>query len=403
MKVTKYLLGAVAASMIFASCSSDDDATPDTTSTPGTVQPGEGTPGEGTPGEGTPGEPGEETPVLVVPDTYDASNYNPAAQNVTDQIGAISTLWKKADGEGTVDYVTKEALNAAYTAGSPSVKDYARAEFEQLIITPMFTAAPQISGVAKHSGPYTFTAEGVGIAGDHLLAPGGYEPEQLVEKGTYGGVALYTVAWDLLKDAESGSVTEEQLNDALALYGAKTSFSSEKADVKFTAKYTVKNFVEGEKTYHDAIAYEFRRAQAAIKADNDAEIKAAVAQIISLWDKGIAAQAVVYLEKTVTALSDQLDVSVTPEMDGDDVVGYTFGAGYETAANALHAHSEAVGMVAGLYAAAVPNFEACGTALALMGADFETGSINGLQFVNNTTNIGYLQQAISTLETAYGL
>jgi hypothetical protein len=381
MKVTKYLVGALAASMLFASCSDDDDASPSNGGGTDTIVPV------------VPVDPVVPVePVVVVPDAYDASGYAPATQNVTDQVGALSSLLKKADGSkdpASVVSFTYEELKAEYESGSPAVKDAASSLYNTLIAgsstSGVFEAAASASEARKSGADYVFkssSADNSGKAGNHLLIAGGMEPEQVVEKGSFGGVAFNHVTNVLF--ASPSAVTKEQLDQALALYGSDPTFETK----KYSAKYTAKD--HHAKKYHDLISYQFRKAQQAIAVGNTTELGNAVGEIEMLWEEGVISQAIYYFNDVKAALGTDLDVAAG-------------GAGYDAAADALHAHSEAIGMLMGFYFLGGDNASALGEALTFAGANTADGSLNADQFVNDATKLGDVDKAISALKIAYGL
>jgi hypothetical protein len=381
MKVTKYLVGALAASMLFASCSDDDDASPSNGGGTDTIVPI--VPVDSL----VPVE-----PVVVVPDAYDAAGYAPATQNVTDQVGALSSLLKKADGSkdsASVESFTYAELKAEYESGSPSVKDAANSLYQALIAddnaATVFSAAAAASVARKAGVKFDFESSSLtnaGKAGKHLLVAGGMEPEQIVEKGSFGGVAFNHVANVLF--ADPSAVTKEQLDQALALYGSDPTFETK----KYSAKYTSKD--HHAKKYHDLISYQFRRAQQSITVGNSTELAEAINEIEMLWEEGVISQAIYYFGDVKSALGATLEIEVG-------------GTGYDAAADAMHAHSEAIGMLMGFYFLAGDNAAAIGEALTYAGADTALGTLDAVKFVNDATELAKVDQAIDALKTAYGL
>jgi hypothetical protein len=337
----------------------------------------------------------------VVPDAYDAAGYAQATQNVTDQVGAFSSLLKKADGSkdsASVVSFTYAELKAEYESGSPSVKDAANSLYQALIAddnaATVFSAAAAASVARKAGAKFDFESSSLtnaGKAGKHLLVAGGMEPEQIVEKGSFGGVAFNHVANVLF--ADPSAVTKEQLDQALALYGSDPTFETK----KYSAKYTAKD--HHAKAYHDLISYQFRRAQQSITVGNSTELAEAVNEIEMLWEEGVISQAIYYFGDVKSALGASLDLAYAEPCSGEGCTQ----PGFVVAADAMHAHSEAIGMLMGFYFLAGDNEAAIGEALTYAGADTTLGTLDAVKFVNDATELAKVDQAIDALKTAYGL
>jgi hypothetical protein len=190
--------------------------------------------------------------------------------------------------------------------------------------------------VAASSQQYDPATAPNGVGGhldNRVLDATGLEPEQLVEKGYYCAGLM----------DEAKRIASSELNSAAdvdrlgALFGAWTNFANsdnaaEGAD-RFSAKYIARRTPSAGGLYLDAKdALITMRATFEQEVDFSTELAAAKTKFFESWEKGMAASAINYIYAAVD------DMSAT-------------GAGDEEIASGLHAVSEGIGFVWGVYVA----------------------------------------------------
>jgi hypothetical protein len=340
--------------------------------------------------------------------TYTSDNFDAAATKVymTD-LKSISSKMKEADPtNGGYVAVSQNDLLSIYNKNMAAVAPFFY-DTTVKVVSGYFT----LTGALPDPGNYRFddaatytpyfgyskkhtffgnpSAADPAGAGVNLYGP--VEAEQLIEKSAYIGFCWAYTKTVLFVDPSA--VTQENLDAALTLYGSDPEFSSS----DWSAKYAAQNNVSSDKTFHDEISYNFRKAQSAIQqGKNDKKIEA-VEEILNLWEAAIAAKTVSYLTDVVT------DLAATPD--------YSQEADYEIVADAIHAWSEAVGFLAGFYLVQDENgkdlttitYLQVGSILDNIQASTNGSKFDPLAIVANTTNLEKVESAISELETIYGL
>jgi hypothetical protein len=280
------LVGAVAASLILSSCGNDDDA----------------------------------APAVVEKISYEE------ASAVYTSINAVAKTMKTSDGtKDSPAVVTKAELDADYI-GEVGPNTLATTYFNDL----MGDAFAQFATSSEATDNFDFdNLSTPGRASGHLLSAGPLEIEQLYEKGTYGAISFNYVANTLF--SVPAQVTEEDLNSAIALYGNDMVLTEKPS---LSAKYAAK------REYNAQIMAKFTEAKAyVISNDNDA-LSTALDEIEALWEEAIMIQAEDYLTEVAAAFATGgLDLSYNADEKSD----------YITIADAVHAYSEAVGMIVGFY------------------------------------------------------
>jgi hypothetical protein len=278
----------------------------------------------------------DERPALLIPTTYEASNYvsNSTTQRaVVDQLTALTNEAKKGRTAG--QSVTKTALDNLFTSGNPSL---------QTLITNYYKGKLEgangwFDELAKASGgsytPGTPTGEG-GVFGTgtsaYLFDENGLEIEQLIEKGQFGATH-YNHAIALI----SASMTPATADQLLAIFGATPSFpnsgsnnvSAETRD-KATANYAARRDKNDGNGYYSKLKNQFIKLQAALKAGNNynKERDEAIAEIKLLWEKVNFATVINYCHSVIATMS------VTNPTDNQKSA-------------ALHAYGECVGFTHG--------------------------------------------------------
>jgi hypothetical protein len=269
---------------------------------------------------------------FTVSETYegDFEANPPATAAVVDAIGDLSSKMKTADPTKGSKAVTAADLSAIYEGGTLSLKDIASPYYDVATQTlfPGFEFASSTAGTAFDFENPANTPYG-GAASDHLFSGAPVELEQLLEKGSFGGACFSYVKNTLF--LAPASVTSDQLDQALALYGSNPTFE----ETGLSAKYTDKRFYTVDTKYHTQISYEFRKAQSAISQGFEADKVDAVNAITKLWEEALAAQTIYYLTGVASDLAFSPDFS-----NGDDV---------KTVADAIHGWSEAVAFLSGFF------------------------------------------------------
>lgn len=328
----------------------------------------------------------EETPSLTVAETYDADfNTTPTktAEASKSQKDLITKLGANRPSKGTVSEITKSALEADYSVGTPSAMSIASAAFKTTL-NDLFQVYQTNTAAAANGNIIDWDSLGKtpngGNGPSHVFSRNAVEIEQLIVKGSFGGVSFNHVKNTLF--AVPSAVTQADLDAALNLYGSNPDFS----ETDLSAKYTKSRKKDG-KTYHELINYEFRRAQAAIKQNIEAEKVAAVNQILLLWEEGLAAQVIYYT---------------------NDVFNY-FNAGAaeitDKGSSGCHAWSESVGILIGFYG--VPGTKITDTQLESILNKLNTTAVGHdgkpMEMYGNAAKLADLNTAIDEVAAIYGL
>lgn len=266
-----------------------------------------------------------------VSDTYSATGYEPSTESVVTSISALSSTMKSADPTKGSAAVTETELVTIYQDGDLSIEDISSSEYASWVKGTLFpgfevASADGVGNVAFDFETPANTPDG-GAAFEHLLNGSAVELEQMIEKGSAGGACFSYVKNTLF--TSPASVTKDQLDAALALYGSDPTFES----TGLTAKYAAKRIYMGEDTYHDQIKYEFRKAASAISLGFEAEKISAVNAITKLWEEALAAQIINYLSGAAS------DLAITPTYPDD----------YNTISDAMHGWAEGVAFLRGFY------------------------------------------------------
>lgn len=304
----------------------------------------------------------------------------PSTLTASDNLESIASDIKKGQDDFAI---TESYIVNLYDGGSLSLKDMASSAFDSWA-TDLFESTEKASTASytnKVEIDFTDLAASPdgGGAGKRLLDGEITEPGQLIEKGAFGGVQYHYVKNTLF--ANPASVSQDNLDQALALFGSVPSFEEN----RFSAKYAnARTLNDG--TYLDQIAFEFRKAQSAINQGVESEKVAAVNAITTYWEEALMAQAVYYLH----AASDQFaDNSL--DYDDDGYIG------------AIHGWSEAIGFVRGFYM--VEGTTISDTEIksiltkinAPIGGDYDVMSLIG-----SPTEVADLNTAIGEIAAVYG-
>jgi len=325
-------------------------------------------------------------PTLSVSDTYSADGYDPATATVVTAIGELSSEMKTADPTKESETVTSAELVTIYQSGSLSLKDIASEQFNTWAtgtLFPEFEKASGTGGDVFDLGTPGNTPDG-GAAYKHLFSGSPVELEQLIEKGSFGGACFSYVKSNLF--ATPSSVSSDQLDQALVLYGSEPTFEEK----GLSAKYAGKRIYTGETTYHDQISYEFRKAQSAISQGLQSDKVAAVNAITKLWEEAIAAQTIYYLSGVASDLAFTPDYSITED--------------YNTVADAIHGWSEGVAFLSGFYGvdgSTITDAQIVSILAKINGS--MTGNYTPLTLIGDFDELAELTTGINELADAYGI
>lgn len=336
----------------------------------------------------------EPRPALVIPETYDGTNFatNAATQrNVLAQLSALTAEAQK--GRNAANTVTKTALDNLFNTGSPSLAN---------IVTAYFKGRLEGTGgwfdeLAKASGnsytPAPPSGGQGGVFGGYLFDENGLEIEQLLEKGQFGAT-LYKHATDLIA---AGNFTDATADQLLAIFGATPAFSNSgsnkvAADArdKAMANYAARRSdINDNNSLYLQMKRQFIKLQAAIRAGAayNQERDEALAEIKILWEKVNAATVINYCYNTISTLSQ---TNPTDAQKG----------------SALHALGEAIGFIHGFRNIPQAHKKITDTQideiLTLFNAP-QNGTPTCYLFVTDSVNqLPKLQQAISKLKDIYG-
>lgn len=323
----------------------------------------------------------EDDNALEVPTTYDDSAYSTnttATQGVIDNFRAIVAEMKNGDGDnnGTISAAN---ANTLLNDGSPSLFDLTSGYYRALL-SGWFTEAEAASNSTE---PFTFSevpsTNGVGgVVGAHLFDEHGVEIEQLIDKGLYTAFTYnYAVNTYL-----TGDVTLEDLDNALALFGAPANFPNAGGSPdKISAIYVSRRDAAG--GFYTAVRDNFIKAQAAINQGFPTERDEAVAAIIENWEKGLAATIINYLYGTISNINN-----------GSTDADYS---------EALHDWAEAVGFLHGFYQVdqTIITDTQIDENLSLINYP-RNGTPTPATLTSSATELADVNQAISNLAAIYG-
>lgn len=258
-------------------------------------------------------------------DTWNAPDWETNTQTaraLRAQLDALAVELMRAAEEGTEEVEGVDTLAALYAAGDPSIQsitteyydavmESAFAEFVELI-----AAGPQ--DLVDDEGAWA-PGEAGGIFGSSArgINEGGLEIRQLVDKGLFGGAALYNYGLSLTE----GEITPATVEALAALWGANADLDAE-GEITDSAVYSYR------------MGY-FARIRAALVAAHayaadegcGAERDEAVVEFFRAWEEALLARFVFYTNSGASAISSAA---------GDDEI-----------ASGLHAIAEGVGLALG--------------------------------------------------------
>jgi hypothetical protein len=254
---------------------------------------------------------GGEPAVWDAPD-WDANTVEALA--LRGQLGTLASGMREVEEGASFDAAS---LNADFNAGDPSLSDVTHAGYAP-IITDSFTEFGELVAVGAIE---PFDGEGAWAPGDHGgimgtdargLNEGGIEVRQLVDKGLFGGGALYAYALDLTADG----VDAAEVEAIAAVWGADETLTIE-GTLDDSANYGASM------GYFDAVADGLTAAHAS-PSDEQALVDA-----FRAWEISLFARFIHYLHVAVTDVQTSLEV--------------------DSFVHASHALSEGLGLVMGFH------------------------------------------------------
>ncbi|MBC5774403.1 DUF4856 domain-containing protein [Pontibacter sp. KCTC 32443] len=306
-------LAAIAASVLFTSCSED----------------------------------GDDAVSYEVPTTYNFQNVNYSGQ--TARLGMLSELdaYIKTGNNGAVldaqvmrnMYANANApfADASLNTSGKQLKDKTIAT-AQTTFEGFFNAvatASQSAGAAASNG-----TAGILTTSDnkkYLVDANGVEYAQVIAKGLMGAVFYNQAVEGYLTDLKIGSTIdnttvtpgegtkmEHHWDEAFGYFGAPTDFPTNTTGLKFWANYSnqVNAALNSNKTMMDA----FLKGRAAISANDMAGKNAAAATLRSEWERLVAASAIHELNAARTNITDQAKKSHYLS----EAIGFVMGLKYKT-------------------------------------------------------------------------
>lgn len=214
-----------------------------------------------------------------------------------------------------------EDLTSLYEAGNPSLASVTAAGFDAIVqdsfVDFVALALAGEQDLVDDDSNWTPGDDG-GIFGTRGINAGGIEVRQIVDKGLFGGGALYAHALTLTE----GTITEATIDALAAAWGSNATLDPEmRTD---SANYSFGMGFHGEIAGHltDAKAY-------AADANCEAERDEAIVSFFRAWEQALIARTIFYSNAGSQALSAALDDAAI--------------------ADALHELGEGFGLTVGFY------------------------------------------------------
>ncbi|NIK73163.1 hypothetical protein FHS56_000649 [Thermonema lapsum] len=332
----------------------------------------------------------DEKAPLSIPSTYESANYEANTveeKAILKNLDDLKAAIKAASESNPLD---EAALKALYEGSK--LQSATSAYYNTQVLSYLKEVAAASTG-----GAYDMKTEGRaangkgGFFGGRLFEEGGLELIELIEKGLFEA-ALYHHAYGITQKTE---LTPADIDRLVAIFGAHPSFpnssdeSKHQYPDKYAARYAAKRDKNDGKGFYTNIKNALLKAQAAVKAGKayDAELRAALKEYLTNWEKSCAATIINYLYNAQNRLT------ATSPSDND-------------LANALHAHAEAVGFLHGWRRlpqnARIITDSQVDEILNILKAPAESEA-SAYLFVTDTFNqVGKLTEAINKIKEIYG-
>lgn len=248
--------------------------------------------------------PDERAPLQVPPAYNDVDFFVNATHElgVLDQFQAMMDEAKK--GRSTERKVALEVLNAHFTAGTPSLRDYSTGYYANRMqgVNGWLETMAKAGGNLWRPGMVSETG---GFYAGYLFTSSGLELEQVIEKGLYAA-ALYNRFLNLAK----GNITPETVDQMLAIYGASPEFANSYQSRlhanpdRVSAAFAACRDKNDEQGLYTQIRDNFIKLQAAVQAGSDynKDRDAAIIAIKELWEKAHFATVVYYSQEALSLL-----------------------------------------------------------------------------------------------------
>ncbi len=325
---------------------------------------------------------------LVIPDTYDGSNFLANSTAEAAVRTQLSTFVNKAkEGRTTGLTVAAADLNQLFTTGSPSLQAVTTSYYSGRV-TSWIDELAKASGNVYTAGPPT--GDG-GTIGGYLLDENGLELEQMLDKGLYGA-AMYNHAISLI---DAGNLTPATVDQLVQIFGAHPDFpntnnsSSATNPDQFLANYTARRDKNDGQGLYTQMETAFITLQAALQAGDSftAEQDQALEDLLDTWEKANAATVINYCHQTLDKLSE---TNLT-----DDQIG-----------SGLHSYAEAVGFLHG-WRTIPAAYKLITDAeiedlLVKLNAPFDSTPTSYKLITESATQLPKVQEVIDDLQALYG-
>ncbi|CAA9195306.1 hypothetical protein [Flavobacterium collinsii] len=324
----------------------------------------------------------QSTPPLVIPTAYDATSYTVnvvGEYELRTNFAAFINEVKKGRVAGTT--VTESKLKELFEAGTNSVSKNTTVALRTEFLMLFAEIEKASKGKTYQFGKTPTENINGGVAGGYLFDETGLELEQIIDKGSFGGV-FYNKAIEVLANP-----TLVNLDKALALYGANPTFpntptvkpENPQPDI-LMANYGARR-TKGTGGLYTEVRAAFIKAQAAIKAGEkyNADRDAAIAEILIKWEQINAGTVINYLFDVEARLT------TAPATDASK-------------AAAMHSYGECVGFLKGFKGFTKKKI----TDAQLDDALTKMNNTASYKLIDNQVEIAKLLQIRNSLQAIYG-
>ncbi len=332
----------------------------------------------------------DEESELVIPTTYDGSNFNANTTTEAAVRTQMAALEDAADGGRTQGVIVAfSELDRLYIQGSPSIQSITTDYYDSRLTGTQgwLNQLANASGGTYTPGPPN-GGEG-GVYGNYLFDENGLELEQVMEKGLFGA-AMYNHAVALTQ----GEITAATVDQMVSIFGAHPDFpntnNSSTADNpdQFLANYAARRDKNDGEGLYTQIRDAFIALQAAVNAGPafSSERDGALQDVFAAWERINAATVINYCHQTIDGLS-----ATNPT---ENQVG-----------SAMHAYAEGVGFLHGWRTLNSPyrtiTDGEIDQILELMNAPYNTPPTSYLFATDPVNQLPQLTQVIEQLQAIY--
>ncbi len=270
-------------------------------------------------------------PALTVPTTYDGSTFSAYANQEIALINNLDSLIKVMMSGNAGGEINARDLGLAFSTNSPSLKSATSTYFTGLLEGTNGYFDKLSKSSAKVYSPAESPGGSGGVYGGYVFDATGVEPAALISRGLLGA-ALYRYALNLY--IQNPNINNPATVDRLlAVYGSNPDFpnspTTARPDKAVAALLARRDKNDGNGLY-SKVEQNFLKVQAAYKAGDayTQQRDQAYSDILYLWEKGIAANAIYAGHQVVDLMSAASPTAATK-------------------AQALHRYSELIGYLLG--------------------------------------------------------